>query len=610
MKKLFALFIATFAYFNMVAESAVIDYTYAHGELGAYGKGKKEVVDVAMCLNDSTLAGMRLHGFKAYITTTDGIGNTSMWLSRQLTLDENKANAPDVASYDVTAVETVYDDITGLAVLSIDLPEPLILTEEPLYLGYSMTINDISTEKQKNPIVISEGANPNGLFLHMSKSILKWMEYSSNINAVALIVASLENDFPEYSLGFDSCSPFLAARDEDFQATFMVTNFGVNNVENVRYTYSIDGGDTLEGYEELTDPIKPGYTSKSPLALTFAGVAELGQHGLEVTITEVNGSANDSRSATISCSFEVLPFVPVHRPLVEEYTGLWCGWCPKGYIGMEMIAEKFGDSQVSICYHNQDAMTVTSTYPIDVTGFPNASVDRIALIDPYYGSHEGVQFGISLNVEAQMAVLPECGIDLRASLVDDKVEVSSSVKFIQDFEDASYEIGYVLVCNGLSENTWGQSNYFSGSSGYQGTPLEVLANWPSKVYGLVFNDVAVDVSAMKGISNSIPSDIEMAKEYTNDFTFDIAGNSLIKDTNKLVVTAFVINKKTGRVVNANKFALGTDNNGIGLIDNDADIVATEFFDLTGRRVLNPSQGIFIKTEKLSDGSIRTAQIKN
>ncbi|MCH5238249.1 MAG: hypothetical protein J1E95_10715, partial [Muribaculaceae bacterium] len=49
------------------AETAVYDFTYAEGSLLTYGKGKREIVDVAMCINDLGFAGLKLKSFQAYI---------------------------------------------------------------------------------------------------------------------------------------------------------------------------------------------------------------------------------------------------------------------------------------------------------------------------------------------------------------------------------------------------------------------------------------------------------------------------------------------------------------------------------------------------------------
>ena len=601
--RLFTICAMGFLALGTISEAAVTEFSYANGELSGYGKSKKEVVDVAMCINDPSLAGMKVTSVKAYINTTEGISNTSIWLSNNLTL-ENKVNVADIGSYEVKPVAANIQGM-NLGLLEVTLPQAYTLTESPLYIGYSLTVDDNTTEGMKQPIIIADNINPNGLYVHLSKSVLKWMDYSATAGGVAYIVATLEGDVPSYSLGIQGYNTIYAEDNKAYEGTFNVTNKGSNAIENIKYVYSVDGGVQKEGQLALPSAIVPNIAVSFPITLNFDGVSGAGSHSLELNITELNGEANKAVNSSISCVVNVIPFIPVHRPLVEEYTGLWCGWCPRGFLAMEMIAEDYGNNEVSICYHNGDPMQVTANYPMNVSGFPSASIDRQSLIDPYYGSNDK-EFGISFDLMDAMAVLSEAVIEVEAHLSGETVEVESSVRFIRDFQDANFEVGYVLICNGLTDPTWAQSNYYAGQSGYAGTPLEVLTTWQSKELGLIFNDVAVDVSAMNGVAGSVPSSITTGTEYGNSYSFDIKDNVLVQDKNNIVVAAYVIDKSTNKIVNANKCKINTS--GIENIQSVGNVIEREYYDLTGRKLQNPSKGIIIVKERLSNGEVRTSKI--
>lgn len=603
-KNLLPLCMAAFTSIGAMATTATMDYTYAEGALSGYGKGKAETIDVAICINDPSLAGMKVTGIKAYVNTLVGLSKTSVWGSKELQV-ANKLNVPDLFSYDVAPVAATVGDY-DMGVLDLKLEEPYVLTAEPLYLGYTMTVDAVENDAQRNPIVISEGYNADGFYLHMSKSVLKWMAYSENAGGVAYIVATIEGDFPDNSLGFKGYDTIYAEEDKGFSALFSVSNIGANAIESVKYVYSVDGGAKKEGNAQLVDAVEPSLTFSSSLSLPFDGISGIGPHDLNVEITEVNGQPNVSSAAAVSCVVNVIPFMPVHRPLVEEYTGLWCGWCPRGYLAMEWIAEDFGEEEVSICYHNGDPMEVTAVYPMNIGGFPSASIDRLSVIDPYYGSYNDREFGIASDLENAMDKIAIASVDVTASLEGNTVNLESTVKFIQDIEGANYQIGYVLVCNGLKSPEWYQSNYFAGSTDYDGTPLEVLQSWGKKQGGLVFNDVAVDVSGMSGVAGSLPSSIVTGNNYTHSYSFDITDNPLVQNTGNLVATVFVIDKSTGKIVNANKASVGTS--GVMEIASDRQPVSREFFDLTGRRVANPGKGIYILKERYSDGTSRSGKV--
>lgn len=589
--------------FSAFSQSSSFEFTYANGEASEYGKGKKENVDVAILIDDSSLTGMKLKGITAYISTSEGIGNTSVWLSKALTLQGN-ANQPDIATYDVTPKAATLQG-GNCAVLNLELPTPYILTGEPVYVGYSMTIEETETQEQRKPIIISSGANPNGFFLHMNKSVLQWKDNSQSAGGVAYIIATIEGNISQYAIGIKSNELIYADLGEEFEATFMVENTGLETISNISYQYNFDGGSLQTGYAELASEINPSLTTARPLTLSFNGVEGIGPHDLNIEITEVNGQPNESENSKYTATVNVIPFVPDHRPLVEEFTGLWCGWCPRGFLAMEMLAEDYPDQEVIICYHYDDAMQVTDEVPVNVQGLPGASIDRQEVIDPYYGSVYGTEFGIAADMLAAKDELAVAAVNVSSTLEGDEVKATATITFIRDIADANYEIGYVLVANGLSDPLWYQTNYFADQKGYAGTPLEVLTTWSSRVEGLIFNDVAVDASAMMGVEGSIPAEIKTAKAYTDTYTFNIAGNEMVQNRENLVVAAFVIDKDTNLIVNSNKCKIGTA--GISSIVDDSEVVSTEYYDLTGRRVKNPGKGAFIKVEKMSNGRSRSSK---
>lgn len=590
------------------ASAEITEFTYAEGELFSYGQGKKENIDVAICIDNPSLEGMRLIGFRAYLSCADGFENTSLWLSNELNL-EDKVNAPDIASYDVTPVSVPYGE-GNIGLLSIDLPQPYILNGEPLYLGYSITVAQNETMEQKYPMVLSEGSHSNGFYLHMSKSVLKWMDYTKKAGGVAYIVALLDGDFYENSLSIKSSEEAYAELGKNFEMQINVNNNGGATVENLKYIYTYDNEDKIyEGSVSLPSPIQPDLTLYWPVTLTFEGISQIGPHDVNLTITEINGVENMSSQSSVSGLVNVMPYIPQHRPLVEEFTGLWCGWCPRGWIGMDMLGEKFGPDEVTICYHNGDAMAVTSTYPVDFDGYPSASIDRIDVIDPYYGTFdESVDFGISYDVENAMNQVTMADVQISAELVGTTVNAETSVIFMKDIKEADYELGYVLVCNGLTSPSWVQQNYYAGlGSEYVGTYLEEVCELPKRAAGLIFNDVAVDVSGMNGVPGSIPESIKTGETYTHAYSFDIKDNSLVQNQDNLIVTVFVIDKKTKRILNANKCDCSGLITSIDSLDDDNIIVSSQYYDLNGRKITNPS-GLVIRADKLKDGSLRTRKV--
>lgn len=617
MKKLFASCLIAAASLSAMAAESSITYTYATDECGYWGKGKSEIYDVAIRINDPALAGKKITGIRAVLNAYEGIESTSVWLSKNLTLekiDGVKVNVPDVLSVDVQPekISMPGDSEVSCGQLSTTLENPYVLTEEGIYVGYTLTVPKVEeelTDQQKYPLLLSPSNNPESLYLRASKDFLKWVAYNGKLGAAAMIYVTLEGEFAEYSVGIKNLASAYAPQNEAFALKATISNIGSQDVSSLGYTYSVDG-QSFDRTLEFPTPLAPNFVSPYKVEFPIDAMAELGNHNIELKITKVNGADNDNSASAASAAVAVLPFVPKHRPMVEEFTGTWCGWCTRGYYALEALNEAFGDDVVLAAYHNGNPMEVTSKFPVNVAGFPSASLNRNGVEDPYYGTaNDG--FGLKNEVVESIETVVPADIQVKASWEDaekTKIKVETSTKFFEDKDNAGYKVGYLLINNGLCGNggDWNQSNYYAGSTGYAGTDLEVLTTWPSSVPDLVFNDVVVDVNGMLGVDGSVPESISYDKENTTEYSFDIADNKVIQDKEKLYVAAYII-KSNGTILNANKAHVETST-AVAAIDGDATAVSTEFFNLSGSRVANPQEGIFVKVVKMSDGTIRTSKI--
>ncbi|MDE7349846.1 MAG: thioredoxin family protein [Muribaculaceae bacterium] len=604
----------------MAAEERSVTFTYANEDLSAWGKAKSEIYDIAIRIEDPALVGKKITGIRALINAYEGLESTSLWLSKELTLEKVgsvKVTVPDTYSAEALPEKVVipgYED-HPFGQISVSIDTPYEITQEGIYVGYSLTVPAVGkdvplTDGQKYPVVLSPSENPLSLYVRASKDFLKWLPYNERLGAAAAIYVTLEGELAEYSVGIKQLSDAIVAVDSDFSLQAKLTNFGQVNVSSIGYTYSI-AGKTLEGSLDFTDPIVPDLSGETSVSFPIERVSELGDFDLHITIDKVNGQENDNTLASASCSVSVLPFVPVHRPLVEEFTGTWCGWCPRGYIAMELLSEEFGDDVVLAAYHDNDPMQAQE-FPLnpDDIGFPSATLNRGEAEDPFYGTGSK-GFGMKNEVKASIEVPVLSDVQVEAHWTDEektKIAVTADAIFLEDKENAGYKVGFLLICDGLSGkgSSWIQSNYFTGQLGYNGTELEVLTTWPSKIPNLVFNDVVVDTDGLKGVAGSIPENVVYNEAYSVSFAYDIARNYIIQDKDKLKVAAFIINPD-GTILNSNKTKIG-DFTSVNMTDSDAVEVSAEYYDISGSRVSVPENGVFIKLVRMSDGTIRTEKL--
>ena len=605
---------------GMAAEDSTVTFTYANDDFTSWGKSKSEIYDVAIRIEDPALVGKKITGIRALVNAFEGVESTSLWLSKELVLEKVgsvKLTVPDTYSHEASLVKT---DIPGLdhsvGQMSVTLDTPYVLTEEGIYVGYSLTVPAVEngaslTDGQKAPVLVSPCENPLSLYMRASKDFLKWLPYNDRIGGAAAIYVSLEGEVAEYSVAIKELSDAKVAVDEDFSVNARLANIGGASFSSIGYTYTI-AGKTQEGNLEFPTPVAPNLAGEVSVTLPIEKVAELGDFDLEVMVDKVNGYSNENPLSSASCLVSVLPFVPVHRPLVEEFTGTWCGWCPRGYIALEMLKEEYGDNIVLAAYHDSDPMQAAG-FPFNPndSGFPAAFLNRGDSMDPYLGrGNKGFGMRNEVKASAEETVLAEIRVDAVWSDEEKtEIDVTAGATFLEDREKAGYKVGFLLIADGLTgkDAAWSQSNYFSGQqSSYGGTDLEVLTTWPGKVRGLVFDDVVVDTDGLMGVDGSVPEDVVYNETYTTTFRYNIASNRVVQDKDKLYVAAFILNPD-GTVLNANK-ARVEGSNAVGTFDADVVGMSVEYYGIDGTRVQTPKEGVFVKVVRMSDGSLRTEKI--
>ena len=305
------------------------------------------------------------------------------------------------------------------------------------------------------------------------------------------------------------------------------------------------------------------------------------------------------------------PTKPVRRVLVEEYTGTWCGNCPRGYVALKWIEKDYGDRQISVSYHVDDALDVGGAAFYGVGAVPQGSADRWGLVDPYYGTPGfGVDLGIYYDIDRALAEEAICSIDIEVEENGDRAKVIPHIRFIKDEDHRKYQMGYVIKADSTA-SLYPQENYYAGVKEAEGTPLEEVANWPKVKRGLSYYDVAIDVRGFKGIEGSLPATIKAGVDYTPSFNINLADRVMAFYKSQMTVVVFVVNKSNGRILNANTYYFGEkkeENAAVEDVAVEIEVTGSESYDLSGRRVSNPDKGIFIRVDRLSDGSTKATKV--
>lgn len=284
-----------------------------------------------------------------------------------------------------------------------------------------------------------------------------------------------------------------------------------------------------------------------------------------ISLVGARALAKDESGRAKSSSYA---FTPVHRPAVEVYDALWCGWSPRAIVAMQLMKEKYPDDFICITYHYSDLMHTVygDNMPADVNTIPTAYIDRKDSLDPYYGSgNRG--FGIEDDWLERRETIAPADVEVAGVLSADGsyVDITANFTFAIDNDEANYEAELILLVDSLhGEGTrWSQTNYYTGYS-FPYDEFDVFTEGGSYIYGLYFNDVILTTSRISDEGNpTLPSSIEASQEIEISFTQPISDitkyndhsdffYALSKNVNNLKVVALLIDKSTGIVVNANK----------------------------------------------------------
>ena len=552
---------------------------------------KAETYDVAIHLNDAAMVGTAIESITFPLQTTEGVSDLQVFLTSQLRV-ENGKNAADLAVKAVTPTEAGFVTVT--------LDKPYLIPEGGVYVGYSLTVNDASSEENAQPIAIISQQNEGGFYLHTSDGFLKWLDVTEGFGGSSLIQVQLAGSaIKANAVAVNDVAQQYVKTGEAISIPVTVVNHGAKGIQSFDVIYNVAGQDGSQHVDATVD----GFFGKSTsFNLNIPAIAEKGNYELVVKVDKVNGVNNEDAYSSATIPVVALNSVPKKRTLLEEYTGFWCGYCPRGYVGLEKLAELYPDDFVLISYHNGDELEImpSSNFPSPVAGFPDAWMDRTTEVDAYYGSGNK-EFGIADDMAASNKQFGQADIALSSKLNQrsSTLNIDAQVVFPYNLTDGDFAVEYVLTADGLKDAAWGQSNYYANGS--MGTPLymDTFTNTSDgTVYGLTFNDVAVITSEMLGGSGQTITTASDGTPVQLQYAFDLSqvlntsSAPIIQNTENLKVVVLLIDKSTGAVVNANKAKIGTTT-GISIVEVRNNSTENVCYDLAGRRIAQPAKGLYI-----------------
>ena len=367
----------------------------------------------------------------------------------------------------------------------------------------------------------------------------------------------------------------LANGEYSTVATFM--NYGTNPVSKISTSYIVN---EKEVKEEVGSQDAFPYMAPVQVQVKATSPAEASRFLQNFSIETVNGVADEYMEADVftkkpdNVAQNILTVMSKEYPrtvVMEQFTGTWCGWCPRGHVAMEKAAKACPEQFIGIAVHAGDEMETKEYGPlVGMTGgsFPSAMLSRIgySVVDPYYGSqgpsNDPQQSGDIVNDIKAIAAMPvEATADLSCSLNGESVDVASAFNFSLSVDGAYYSVAYVLLENGIKGYL--QSNYYGRGGGvFQSADqiaeedLRFLFNeGKNGKYMPTFNHVArsiKDVGGIQGVLDDVK--IEQGVKVTHNYNIPLPENVANKENLEVVV--MLLDNFTGEIVTAKKVKIG------------------------------------------------------
>lgn len=317
-------------------------------------------------------------------------------------------------------------------------------------------------------------------------------------------------------------------------------------------------------------------------------------------------------SAKAHDEMETRPFEPVNRPLAEDYTGLWCGFCPRAHVALERMAATYGLDCPTVSWHSDDAMSVTDRFPSTPREFPYGFINRNQVAKPgswHYEWPDVAEKPVTLWIGASAWLAGDDSSTLK---------VKSSIGFTETTDCSNLRMAYVVVADSLSDPSWIQVNHCNGDRSELPSPWgDIFYETPNYVKGLSFNSVAVAFSPFDGIEGSIPATMEAWEVTDHTWEFDLSniksvrGNSIPIKREYLRVVASVVDSTTGAVINSCSSVYPgiwkDPEAGCGAPAEDGIPVSTQWITPSGAVAPDGARGLLIRIDRYADGSIRAGK---
>jgi len=337
----------------------------------------------------------------------------------------------------------------------------------------------------------------------------------------------LDNSYYEFiygtqaasSIGFTSLTPTAGSTNSyglngaNVTIGGTIMNLGSSPITSFTVKYT-DGSNTWSDVKTCNVATGGFYSFTHNTPYTIPSVAN---HNITAWVEMANDAVlTDDTLSTIVVG---AAFQPTHQVVIEEGTGTWCGWCPRGAVFMDSMQGAHPSNDVSlVAVHNADPMTVTN-YDAGVSamisGYPSILVDRKEVLDP------------SQVFDGYTAHLPDfafADLTMTPTFNGTSVDVVTTTHTAVDL-NGNYRLALVVTEDDVTGtgSSWDQHDYYS----FQSNNLPLVGaghNWqtepnPVPAADMKYDHVArVIVGGFTGQASSLPASMTAGNTYNYTFS--------------------------------------------------------------------------------------------
>ncbi len=511
----------------------------------------------------------------------------------------------------------------------VELPEPITIEEGVKYLiGF-----DYRQINGTYPIATDGTLERNierDYFYYCTATNSTWKSLS-DYGALCLQAVVKGGNFLDDDLALNKLSvPKYASQNDGLAYSFQIRNIGNKYPESYTLKISIDG----EEKEILDNPIAVTTDYQTISGTMDISSVSVGSHTISIAVDKINGvtPTEDISDDVVEASFTVYDGNSVTRQmhLLENFTSIYCGYCPEGHVVLEALQEDYPDKYAWVALHGlgmgDDTLAIKSDERLVVEQFlgvgsyPTASIDRTGLSNNDLGLSDDYVF--SIGYDSQYAHRIAGDIDEAIEVAFDGVPALVSVDITPRYDFDTRELTIIVSGEGstsakqlLSDNRLTiyltedgieglQEDYYNGSS-RNGYLIDYVHN---HVLRAIVNEYEwgddINWTSEASYENTITITLDDKWDYDQLYVVAFISGSM----EELQDDQWVYNNiADGMVNNVNCVKAVDVPEGISAVTVSSDDKTPSYYTIDGRQISTPGKGVNII--RYTDGTVKKIYVK-